>query len=373
MAQTPGDATARPHSRGVNGNPQDLAVERAIGELRRGRAVAIEQGKHAVVVCSAETLTGSTLEALAGLSRDTLTLALSARRARAMQFAIDAEQAMAVRLPPGADLAHVAALAGLGGDLPTNPGPAVPCDEALCAAVHLCVQARLLPAVVAVQVSGLGDPSVLRVPMAEAARFQAQSRDHLERVAQARVPLRDEEDCELILFRDLRTDREHLAVRVGRVDPSEVVTVRVHSACLTGDVLASLRCDCGEQLRSAVQRMSDRGGGVLLYMDQEGRGIGLANKLRAYALQDTGLDTFEADERLGFGDDERSFVEASEILRQLGISRITLLTNNPQKLDELSREGIDVVSREALSGSRNRYNSRYLEAKRNRGGHLSDE
>jgi GTP cyclohydrolase II len=147
----------------------------------------------------------------------------------------------------------------------------------------------------------------------------------------------------------------------------------VHSACLTGDVLASLRCDCGDQLRGAVRNMSERGGGVLLYLDQEGRGIGLANKLRAYALQDTGLDTFDADEHLGFGPDERSFAEAAVMLRDLGIRRIRLLTNNPHKVDVLLREGIEVEAREPIIGARNAHNHRYLDAKVLRAGHVVDD
>jgi GTP cyclohydrolase II len=373
MAQVPGDAPAAQSPPGINGDAGSLVVERALGELRRGRAIAIDHGTATVVVRSAETLTIEGLDSLAALSRDTLTLAVSAQRARTLSLSGDSDQAMAVRLPPSANLEHVHALSGLGQETPANPGPAVPCDAALAAAVKLCIQARLLPAVIAVQAPGLMDSSVLRVPAEETVRVRAQRGRHLESVARARVPLREEEDCELVLFRDARADREHLAVLVGRVDGEAVVPVRVHSACLTGDVLASLRCDCGDQLRGAVQRMSERGGGVLLYLDQEGRGIGLANKLRAYALQDTGLDTFDADECLGFGADERSFAEAAVMLRELGVSRIQLLTNNPQKLEELGREGIEIVAREPISGQRNRFNDRYLDAKVNRAGHMADD
>lgn len=373
MAQAPGDAPANHSPAGINGDAASLVVERALGELRRGRAIAIDHGNATVVVRSAETITSGALGSMAALSRDTLTLAVSAQRAKTMGLSGDSDQPMAVRLPPGTDLGHVHALSGLGQKTPSNPGPAVPCDAALAAAVNLCVSARLLPAVVAVQAPGLMDPSVLRVSAEEARRFREQRGRHLESVARARVPLREEEDCELVLFRDARADREHLAVLVGQVDGDSVVPVRVHSACLTGDVLASLRCDCGDQLRGAVQRMSERGGGVLLYLDQEGRGIGLANKLRAYALQDTGLDTFDADECLGFGLDERSFSEAAVMLGELGIKRIHLLTNNPQKLEELGREGIEIVAREPLSGQRNRFNDRYLDAKVHRAGHMAED
>ena len=145
--------------------------------------------------------------------------------------------------------------------------------------------------------------------------------------------------------------------------------MRVHSACLTGDVLGSLRCDCGDQLHDAMRRMSERGGGVLLYLQQEGRGIGLANKLRAYSLQDRGLDTYDADGHLGFDADDRSFTEAATMLRSLGCAAHHLMTNNPHKVDALAREGIEVLTREPLTGERNPHNERYLSAKATRAGH----
>jgi len=151
------------------------------------------------------------------------------------------------------------------------------------------------------------------------------------------------------------------------------VLVRLHSACLTGDLLGSLRCDCGDQLRGAVDQLAAVGGGVLLYLAQEGRGIGLANKLRAYQLQDTGLDTIEADRHLGFNADERSYAAAASMLRQLGKTRIQLLTNNQEKIDALQAAGIDVVSGQRLIGAVNRHNVRYIRAKRERAGHLMPE
>jgi GTP cyclohydrolase II len=326
-----------------------------------------------VVIMSVETLTARSLDAMARMSRDSLTLAVSARRARAMNLAGAGQHAMALRLPAGADLDHVSALSGMGASADPGPGPAVPCDAVLDAAVSLCTHARLIPAVVTSPVpSGAGDGSLLQVSVEDVGHYRRLSGERLECVARARVPLRDEEDCELVLFRDTSADREHLAILVGDVRGAAVVPVRVHSACLTGDVLASLRCDCGDQLRGAVRRMSQRGAGVLLYMDQEGRGIGLANKLRAYALQDTGLDTFDADERLGFGPDGRTFAEAAAMLRELGITRIRLLTNNPRKMQALASAGIEVVSRESLAGERTAHNDRYLDAKVRRAGHFTD-
>jgi GTP cyclohydrolase II len=159
-------------------------------------------------------------------------------------------------------------------------------------------------------------------------------------------------------------------VIVGRPDPAGVVPVRAHSSCFTGDLLGSLRCDCGEQLQTAVKRLHEAGGGVLLYLAQEGRGIGLANKLRAYQLQDDGLDTLDADRHLGFSADERSYAIAAAMLRQLGFTRIRLLTNSPHKLRELRARGIDVQEMESLVAAPNVHNERYIRTKRDRAGHF---
>jgi GTP cyclohydrolase II len=162
-------------------------------------------------------------------------------------------------------------------------------------------------------------------------------------------------------------------VIIGKFDQKSAVPVRLHSACLTGDLLGSLRCDCGEQLRTAVARIAALGGGVLLYLDQEGRGIGLPNKLRAYVLQDEGLDTVDADQHLGFLADERTYEVAAALLEELGIERITLLTNNPQKISALRDHGIEIVGRLPLVTSSNTHNERYLKAKTERAGHLAEE
>ncbi|MBS0553593.1 MAG: GTP cyclohydrolase II, partial [Proteobacteria bacterium] len=149
----------------------------------------------------------------------------------------------------------------------------------------------------------------------------------------------------------------------------DAVPVRLHSSCLTGDLFGSLRCDCGEQLRRGVAAINAKGGGVLLYLSQEGRGIGLANKLRAYGLQDQGLDTIDADQVIGFSKDERNFRIAHDMLQQLGIHKVKLLTNNPSKVEALQRAGINVVAREAIYGEVTAQNQRYLQTKANRHGH----
>jgi GTP cyclohydrolase II len=184
------------------------------------------------------------------------------------------------------------------------------------------------------------------------------------------MPIAACDDCTLVLFREPHGDAEHIAIVVGQPDLTLPVPVRVHSACLTGDLLGSRRCDCGDQLRLGIARLAETGG-VLLYLSQEGRGTGLANKLRAYRLQDAGLDTIDADRHLGFSADERDFGPAVAMLKQLGISRILLLTNNPHKVDFMRRAGVDVVDRVALLAPVNAFNARYVQTKHKRAGHFA--
>ena len=192
----------------------------------------------------------------------------------------------------------------------------------------------------------------------------------LARVAEARVPLRGAENTRLIAFRPEDGGSEHMALIIGDPDPGAPVLVRLHSECFTGDLLNSLRCDCGDQLRGAIEAIGKSGAGVVLYLTQEGRGIGLVNKLRAYALQDRGADTAEANETLGFDADERIYLPAAEMLRQLGYARVRLLTNTPEKVVGLKRFDVEVVERVPHSVPSNSHNDFYLATKARRFGHI---
>jgi len=174
---------------------------------------------------------------------------------------------------------------------------------------------------------------------------------------------------QMVAFRDPATGEEHVALLVGAFGGKPPL-VRLHSECLTGDVFGSLKCDCGPQLKEALKILGAEGGGVLLYLRQEGRGIGLANKLRAYALQDRGLDTVDANRRLGFADDERNYGMAAAMLRALGIGEVRLLTNNPGKVAGLKSEGVAVVERVSHHMPTNPHNADYIATKRERSGHL---
>ena len=174
----------------------------------------------------------------------------------------------------------------------------------------------------------------------------------------------------LHIFRPEDGREEHYAVEIGRPARDKPVLARLHSACFTGDVLGSLKCDCGPQLRTALARMGEEGSGVLLYLNQEGRGIGLANKMRAYSLQDQGFDTVEANHRLGFEDDERDFRIGSEILKNMGFSSVRLMTNNPRKVDRMNATGVHVVERVPLKVGEGAHNAAYLATKAKKSGHI---
>jgi GTP cyclohydrolase II len=230
----------------------------------------------------------------------------------------------------------------------------------------------LLPAVLAVLLRAGAVDELLEVAAADLLAYPAATASGLHRVAAAQVPLQDAPDARVVAFRSEGSGLEHLAILVGAPDATDAPLVRLHSECFTGDLLGSLRCDCGQQLRGAVRRMAEEGAGVLLYLAQEGRGIGLINKLRAYALQDRGLDTLDANRALGWDADERNFLIAARMLEQLGINRVRLLTNNPDKLTALAACGVEIVGREAHTFAPNGVNDEYLATKAARFGHLLD-
>ena len=213
------------------------------------------------------------------------------------------------------------------------------------------------------------------VDAADVLSFQDIAAETLRLVARATVPLKDAEQSEIAAFRSADGGPEHYAILVGDkssaglATPGPVLT-RIHSECFTGDLLGSLKCDCGDQLRGAIKTIKESGGGVLLYLAQEGRGIGLMNKLRAYRLQDEGYDTLEANTRLGFAEDERLYDIAAKMLQILGYQRVRLLTNNPAKISALQGAGIDVTERVPHSFPDNLHNREYLRTKSVKAGHL---
>lgn len=361
---------------GINGEAEALGVDRARSELRRGRAVHIVGRLGTAVVAAVETIQEPQFARLRAASGGRLALLLTPQRAEAVGLA-SAGAAVAVACHDGFRLDELRALGGTPSNLIAHPAALNAIrwtgDATIASAgFKLAKAGRLLPSLLAFDPQGIfDDASLVGVDVAAIEQHAGLVRN-LKRTSHSRVPLAEAEESRIVLFRDEHGLDEHVAVVIGNPDMRGTVPVRLHSACLTGDVLGSLRCDCGEQLRAAVRRITELGGGVLLYLDQEGRGIGLANKLRAYAIQDTGLDTVDADRHLGFHADERNYDVAAALLRELGIKRIRLLTNNPRKIDALKQHGIEVAGRLPLVAPANTHNERYLRAKRERSGHLAD-
>lgn len=372
----------------INGDPTLIALERALHELRCGRAIYYLGPPTAVdrpagwLLAGAETASATLMAQMQRHGTGNLALVLTRQRVAALGLDLPAadtsdSDAVVLQLRQPLDAAALHALAGLEplppGQIPLAAVQTTLPDASFNGVIALAKRARLLPALVAVSAAGSSAGTLLEISAQQLERLTASATSELERISEARVPLAGSEDCRLVLFRDVSTATEHVAILIGTPDPDAPTPVRLHSACLTGDLLGSLRCDCGDQLRSAVRQLVAAGGGVLLYLAQEGRGIGLANKLRAYALQDTGLDTLQADRSLGFNADERQYLCAADMLRQLGLTRIDLFTNSPQKIAALRGAGIEVVSDQRLLGGINRHNIRYIHAKREHAGHLIPE
>jgi GTP cyclohydrolase II len=248
-----------------------------------------------------------------------------------------------------------------------------PAAVAAGAAIELAKLAQRLPALLMAEYRTVGpaDLPLMRVSADAIAHFRKEAIDALSIVADANIPLDGGIAARFVIFRDA-IGGSSIAVIVGVPDCSKPVPVRLHSACLTGDVFGSRRCDCGDQLRLALRTLNEEGGGIILYLEQEGRGLGLANKMRTYTLQDAGLDTLDANAALGFDDDERDYGAAARMLQMLGCTRVRLLTNNPSKLEGLARAGIEIVGRIPLQGPINPDNRRYLTAKATRAGHKLD-
>ena len=368
--------------------PAGRALDAAIVALRRGESVLLVGAGGALLALAAEFADDANLRRLRAVADRPLRMVVTRRRAIALGFAgrdggVGGEAALSgavsIALAPEITAAIIRNLADPAASLGVEPpgiGPApLPAEGGELAAVALAKLAALLPAAVILPLAAPEAAFVRRrsdvavVDIADILTRRA-AMAGLTRVAEARVPLADAEDARLIAFRPGDGGSEHLAILIGTPDPAQPALVRLHSACFTGDVLASLRCDCGEQLRGAIAAIAKAGGGVLLYLAQEGRGIGLVNKLRAYKLQDAGFDTVDANEQLGFDADERVYLPAAEMLRQLGFTAVRLLTNNPDKVAALERNGVRVAERVPHVVPANGHNERYLRTKATRSGHL---
>ena len=353
-------------------------AERALFDLRRGLPILLRQPAGDSLVQAVEGLDDDALAALQSLSGSPARLILSQHRMVALGHD-GARDAVSIALAPLPSSRVLRELAWMHGAALPAGATETRCNDGERAALRLLGRAQLVPAAVACTVTPAQNEAVaaevasgnlLAVSAAEAQQLCESGPGALTRISEARVPLAEAENSRFVLFREGDGVHEHVAIVIGDAAQwPEAVPVRLHSSCLTGDLFGSLRCDCGEQLRRGVAAINAQGGGVLLYLSQEGRGIGLANKLRAYGLQDEGLDTIDADQVIGFSKDERDFRVAHEMLDQLGVQKVLLLTNNPSKVEALHHAGINVVARQAIYGEVTTQNQRYLQTKANRHGH----
>jgi GTP cyclohydrolase II len=357
---------------GLFGAADDIAVQRGIAEFRAGRPVIIADADEMIVAWPVDGLTEATWSAFKALCAPAVPrLVITARRARVIGLDVPRPVFIAVTahdtrdvilsLAVGLHCEH-RSVAGVAGDAATR-------------AIELAKLAQRFPALLVADAKVVAPAMLAQMIVVHddaITRYGDKILDTLEIVSEARIPLPDGVTARFCVFRDAVGDSP-VAIILGAPDFSKPVNVRVHSACLTGDVFGSRRCDCGAQLKLAMAQLSETGGGIVLYLEQEGRGLGLANKMRAYMLQDGGLDTMDANMMLGFDDDERNYGVAARMLKMIGVNRVQLLTNNPGKLEALAEGGVEVCARIALHTEIHPENRRYLATKAARAGHWLDD
>ena len=352
------------------GNQREVSVERALGELRSGRPIVLNEEDARYLIIGAETIDDDMLAAIAETGEGTPWLVLSQPRLRSLGSDLASPGIIMLDHLNAAGIQSLIVQTGayLNGHVPR---PASFTDRAALDVVRL---AYLLPAAIVAQLPAqkLAAGPFVEIEPASLDYYRQHVVNRPRVISRAPVPLEGIGDSEFVVFRGGEGMRDQVAVIIGRPDPAQPVAVRLHSACLTGDLFASLKCDCGDQLRGSAKFMAENGGGIILYLDQEGRGNGIANKIRAYRLQHAGYSTYDADEILGFGLDQRGFEFAAAMLKELGFSSIKLLTNNPVKVDSLRQAGLDVSSLRAKARL-NLHNIAYLAAKRDRAGHIIED
>jgi GTP cyclohydrolase II len=353
------------------GDPREIAMERALAELRSGRPVVLNFAGEDHLVMSPETVDEPALVAILRLGGGAQ-LVLSQPRLHSLGL-----KSVEPGVIPLDDL-DVSAIVSLisHADAYVNGHAPRPAGGPAKAALELVRVAYLLPAAIIVplgKANAAAATHLMRIDELSLNYYQDHVRASPRIVSRAPVPLDEIGDTEFVVFRGGEGMRDQVAVVIGKPQYGEPVYARLHSACLTGDLFASLKCDCGDQLRGTVKFMAENGGGVLLYLDQEGRGNGIANKIRAYRLQHAGYNTFDADGILGFDRDQRHFDFAADMLKQLGFRSVKLLTNNPLKVTSLQEAGLNVVSSHRAKARSTLQNVGYLAAKRDHAGHLIEE
>ena len=354
------------------GTKGQISVNRGLAEFHARRPVLVTDGGETLLALPIEGLDAQRLSEFTRLCAPAVPrLIVTAQRALAL--GLEAMTPMALRLTAGHDVHEILALVAET-EIECSL-EAAPANSAGAAAIQLGKLSQGLPAVLVADVAAENTISLesqfITVEAIAVAQFGDDAIRSLTIASEASIPLNSGTRTRFVVFRDMMGGSS-VAIIVGKPDFTSPVPVRLHSACLTGDVFGSRRCDCGDQLKLALARLEDMDGGIILYLAQEGRGLGLANKMRTYQMQEDGLDTVDANTTLGFDDDERDYGIAARMLQMLNCARVVLLTNNPAKLDGLAKAGIEITGRMPIEAPINADNRRYMTAKVARAGHRLD-
>lgn len=369
-----------------------LRIERAAYDLRRGMPIIMAgPDQRAQLIVASELIDETILSFLTQANPEAPWLNISDRRAEILGAQTETADALSVHLPSNEPLTFIARMIDPARDMANGESNVLlqsqaskdpDCDPIIrSASIQLAKLAGLLPSTLSTDLNSasaltdMKEQGLLQIEASEVSDYvesMAAQLSPVSKVTEALVPLKDAAQTRIVAFRPLGAaggGPEHLALLIGKIDPQKPVLVRLHSECFTGDLLGSLKCDCGDQLRGAIAAIGQEEGGILLYLAQEGRGIGLMNKLRAYQLQDQGFDTVEANLRLGFEVDERLFEAAARMLDHLKIKDVRLMTNNPAKVSGIEAHGISVSERVPLRSKANEHNKNYLATKAEKTGH----
>lgn len=353
-----------------------IASARAADDLRRQVGIIIQEDKNtAMAAYPVEFLTAKCFVDMKAGKGNRTSVLITAARARCID--IDPGKASVIRIDAdNLSYTQLQALADPLADQSLLPKvKAEPASEPQYQAVTLAKVASLLPAMLAIE----GNASLKDAPVfsgwnalcaTDVKNYIGVPMVDLIETAHAKLPVDVSENGVIHSFRSRYCTSVHLALVIGDISKTKAPLTRIHSSCVTGDILGSMRCDCGDQLHMALSQIARSGSGILLYLNQEGRGIGITNKLRAYQLQERGVDTYDANLMLGYEEDERDFSIAGAILKKLGVNQIRMLTNNPHKMSAIEKTGVKIAERVPLVASSGQYNHAYLDAKVKKSGHM---
>ena len=372
----------------MNNTTLTLKMKRAISELRSGGKVVISDNSFgtSILLMSAELIEKESVKKLSELALSRPNIILSSNRCNAIGIEVT-NQPCSILIENSWTMNDILSLCMplTGYKIPTINGVITENNTSIISYCLLILrQSRLLPAGLMSIISNVAPEKInqwtfknnfIHVDVNDIKSYEQRSAESLVMAVRAKVPIAETENCEVIIFRPQDGGDEHFCLVFGKTreidnEFKNETLVRVHSQCITGDILDSLKCDCGQQLKQSIKIMAKADEGILIYLAQEGRDIGLLNKLRAYSLQETGMDTVEANQDLGFNDDERLYYPAKQMLSQLKINKVKLITNNPKKVEHLKKLGINVTKRIPIKINPNKYNENYLNTKSKKSGHI---